>query len=206
MKNYIVEFIGTFFLVFVIALTGDPIAIGCILTAMVYMGGHISGAHYNPAVTAAVLVRNKIRFGHAIGYILFQVGGAVLAALLYGMFTDKAFVPAPSTEMNILVPLFIETAFTFALASVVLNVATHKKTEGNSFYGLAIGLTVLAAAYAGGGISGGAYNPAVGLGPIIVDTIHGGSSLNHVWIYLVGPLTGGIAAGLIFKLINGDEA
>ncbi len=206
MKNYITELIGTFFLVFVIGLTGNPIAIGCILMVMVYMGGHISGAHYNPAVTLAVLLRKKIEAKDAMMYMIFQVLGAILAAATYYFIWGKTFAPVPMHDINILKPLLIEIVFTFALASVVLNVATHSKTSGNSFYGLAIGFTVLAAAFAGGGISGGAYNPAVGTGPILVDALFGDAhSLTHLWLYLVGPFMGGAAAGIFFKMINPQE-
>jgi aquaporin Z len=206
MKNAIVEFIGTFFLVFVILLSGDPIAIGSILMVMVYMGGHISGAHYNPAVTLAVLVRGKIKAGEAVMYWIVQFVGAIAAAVMVYLIYHKTAAPAPDPAMNILKPLAIEMIFTFALASVVLNVATSKKTAGNSFYGLAIGFTVLAAAYAGGHISGGAFNPAVGTGPILVDTLIGhGHSIGNLWIYLVGPFTGGLVAGLLFKYLNPDD-
>jgi aquaporin Z len=206
MKKYIVEFIGTFFLVFVIGLSGNPLAIGCILMVMVYMGGHISGAHYNPAVTLAVMMRGKIKGGEAGMYMLVQVLGACVAAIMYYLIFGHTFAPAPARGMNILKPLFIEGAFTFALASVVLNVATSKNTAGNSFYGLAIGFTVLAGAIAGGSISGGAYNPAVGTGPILIDTIMGhGSSIKDLWIYLVGPFAGGALAAIIFKFLNPDD-
>ena len=207
MKNYIVEFIGTFFLVLVIGLTGNPIAIGSVLMVMVYMGGHISGAHYNPAVTLAIWIRKKIELKDALMYMMFQLMGAMTAAIFFHLIWgwDVKFAPAPNHAINILKPLFIEIAFTFALALVVLNVATSKKTAGNSFYGMAIGFTVLAAAFAGGPISGGAYNPAVGMGPIIVDTLSGGSSINHLWLYLVGPCTGAAAAAMAFKMLNPEE-
>ncbi|PCJ84327.1 MAG: porin [Flavobacteriales bacterium] len=205
MKNYLTELIGTFFLVLVIGLTGNPIAIGCILMVMVYMGGHISGAHYNPAVTLAILIRKKIDGKEAGMYMLFQVIGAALAALSFYLINGSTFAPAPNAEINVLKPLFVEIVFTFALASVVLNVATHSKTEGNSFYGLAIGFTVLAAAFAGGSISGGAYNPAVGLGPILIDACFGGGSMGNLWLYLAGPLVGGAMAGIVFKIVNPDE-
>ena len=204
MKNYLVELIGTFFLVFVIALTGNPIAIGSILMVMVYMGGHISGAHYNPAVTLGVLIRKKIETKDAISYMIFQVIGAFLAALLYYLIYGKTFAPAPDPGFNIIKSVLIEGTFTFALVMVVLNVATHKKTEGNSYYGLAIGFTILAAAFAGGPISGGAFNPAVGLGPILMDTFTGGDSIGNLWVYLVGPFGGGIVAGIIFNYLNKD--
>ncbi len=206
MKNYLTELIGTFFLVLVIGLSGNPIAIGCILMVMVYMGGHISGAHYNPAVTLAILMRKKIEAKEAIMYMVFQLLGATLAAVFYYLISGKIFVPSPNHDINVMKALFIEIAFTFALASVVLNVATHSKTAGNSFYGLAIGFTVLAAAIAGGGISGGAYNPAVGTGPILLDAVFGEAhSLSHLWLYIVGPFSGGALAAIVFKWVNPQE-
>ena len=207
MKKYIVEFIGTFFLVLVIGLSGNPIAIGSILMIMIYMGGHISGAHYNPAVTLAIWIRKKIELKEALTYMLFQILGAVLAAICFHLIWgwEVNFAPTPNPTINILKPLFIEIVFTFALALVVLNVATSKQTSGNNYYGLAIGFTVLAAAISGGPISGGAYNPAVGLGPILVDTISGGNSITHLWLYLVGPFTGAAAAAIVFKMINPEE-
>jgi len=206
MKKLLVEFIGTFFLVFVILLSGSPLAIGCILMVMVYMGGHISGAHYNPAVTLAILIRGKIKTNEALLYMCLQVLGAIVAAVMYYLVSGKTAAPAPAAGINILKPLFIEAAFTFALASVVLNAATSKNTAGNSFYGLAIGFTVLAAAIAGGPISGGAFNPAVGTGPILIDAIIGHhDSIKNLWIYLVGPFSGGILAAVVFKFLNPDD-
>jgi len=196
MKNYIVELIGTFFLVLVIGLTGNPIAIGCILMVMVYMGGHVSGAHYNPAVTLGVMMRGKIEGKDAVMYMVFQVIGAMLAALLYYMLNGATFAPAPAADINVVKVLVVEAVFTFALVSVVLNVATHSKTEGNSYYGLAIGFTILAAAFA---------DPAVGMGPILIDTIMGGGSIGNLWLYLVGPFAGGAVAAMVFKYVNPDE-
>lgn len=206
MKKLLVEFIGTFFLVFVVLLSGNPLAIGCILMVMVYMGGHISGAHYNPAVTLAVLVRGRIKMNEAIMYMVIQILGAIVAAVGYYLVYGKTAAPAPAPGFNIIKPLLIEVIFTFALASVVLNSATSKNTAGNSFYGLAIGFTVLAAAFAGGPISGGAFNPAVGTGPILIDTIIGHhDSIKNIWIYLVGPFVGGGIAGLVFNYLNPDD-
>lgn len=206
MQNYIIEFIGTFFLVLVIALTGDPLAIGIILTAMVYMGGPISGAHYNPAVTLAVLVRKKINLSNALAYMLSQIIGATMAAFMYFVIKKETFAPAPDDSLNVIYPLLVEIVFTFALASVVLNVATSKKTAGNSYFGIAIGFTILASAFAGGAISGGAFNPAVGVGPAIIEVINGKEdSLTHLWIYLVGPFGGGLLGAIVYKLTNQDE-
>lgn len=203
MKKYIIELIGTFFLVLVIGLTANPIAIGAILLAMIFMGGHKSGAHYNPAVTLAILIRKKIETNEAIMYMVFQVLGAILAAIIYYMFSSNAFYPKPSVDY--FQAIILETIFTFALASVVLNVATTKKCEGNSFYGLAIGFTVMASAFAIGPLSGGALNPAVALGTILVDTFRGGDSIRFLPIFLIGPFLGGALAAVFFRYINSEE-
>ncbi len=200
MKNYIIEFIGTFFLVLTIGLTGDPIAIGTMLMVMVYMGGHISGAHYNPAVSIAMIIRGLLSVKEAINYILSQLAGAILAALLVNWLGGEVMEVAPSNSASVLQILVVEAIFTFALVLVILNVATNPKTEGNSYYGLAIGFTIMAAAFAGGKISGGVYNPAVGTGPILVDTIMGdGDTLGNLWYYLVGPITGAVLATYVYK-------
>ena len=201
MKNYITEFIGTFFLVLAIGLTKDPIAIGTMLMVMVYMGGHISGAHYNPAVSIAMIIRGLLSVKEAIKYILSQLSGAILAVLLINWLGGTIMeIPHSETALPIQI-LIIEAIFTFALVLVILNVATNPKTEGNSYYGLAIGFTIMAAAYAGGGISGGVYNPAVGTGPILIDAIMGdGGTLSNLWYYLVGPIVGAISAAYVYKL------
>jgi aquaporin Z len=206
MKKYVTELIGTFFLVLVIGLSGNPLAIGSILMVMVYMGGHISGAHYNPAVTLALLMRRKISVNEAIVYMAFQIVGALLAAYAVYVLTKTTFAPAPGADVTQIDALLIEVLFTFALASVVLNVATTKASAGNSYFGLAIGFTVMAGATAGGPISGGAFNPAVGLGACLIDTLIGGNdSLSHVWLYLVGPLAGSALAAVVFGFTNPDE-
>ena len=208
MHKALVELIGTFFLVLVIGLTViapgvsgmAPLAIGAVLMVMVYAGGPISGAHYNPAVTLAVWLRGKCKTKDVSSYMGAQVLGAVLAALLVGILKRGSYVSALSLE--ILPALLVELLFTFALAFVVLNVATSKKSAGNSYFGLAIGATVLAAAYAGGPISGGAFNPAVAVG----ITLMGLSSVSNLWIFLAANLAGGALAALVFRLVNPDES
>ena len=200
MKNYITEFIGTFFLVLTIGLTGDPLAIGVMLMAIIYMGGHISGAHYNPAVSIAMIYRGLLTSKEAIKYILSQLAGAFLAALTVNWFIGDVMQVAPSNTASVMQILAVEAIFTFALMLVILNVATNPKTAGNSYYGLAIGFTIMAAAFAGGGISGGVYNPAVGTGPILVDVILGdGKTLANLWYYFVGPIFGAMAATCVYE-------
>lgn len=203
MRKYLTEFIGTFFLVFTIGLTATagspfaPLAIGSSLMIMVYMGGHVSGAHYNPAVSLAVFLRGRMASaGELLVYVVSQLAGAIAAGLATRLTTGQTFAPAPSDSASVMAALIIEVLFTFALALVVLNVAVSAKTQGNSFYGLAIGFTIVVGAFAGGPISGGAFNPAVGTGPILVHAALGGGTLANLWLYWVGPLIGGgLAAG-----------
>jgi aquaporin Z len=205
-KTYLTEFIGTFFLVLTIGLAVlsesplAPLAIGAGLMVMVYMGGHVSGAHYNPAVTVAVWMRGKLPASQVLAYWTSQVLGSLAGAFVVHILTGRTFAPAPSPEASGTQALIVEILFTFALALVVLNVATAKATAGNSFYGLAIGFTVMAGAFAGGPISGGAFNPAVGLGPILIDFFIAGGTFGNLWLYLVGPLAGAAAAAMVFKL------
>ncbi len=212
MHRYLTEAIGTFFLVLVIGLSihsaGElaPLAIGSALMVLVYMGGHISGAHYNPAVTLAIRLRGKIDAKDVAPYMISQVLGAVLAALAVRTMTEGAFAPAPGAGIPASTVLMAEILFTFLLALVVLNVATDPRTEGNSYYGLAIGFTVGTGAFAVGGMSGGVFNPAVGLGPILVDGLVGGGSFANLWYYLVGPFLGAALAALVYKIQRGPAA
>jgi aquaporin Z len=209
MNKLITEFIGTFFLVLTIGCTVigtagsgviPPIAIGATLMVMIFAGGHISGAHYNPAVTLGVLVRGRCSASDAVGYIIAQCAGAFVAALVVGIF--KAGVPVTPAELDITKALLAEFLFTFALVYVVLNVATAKGTANNSFYGLAIGSTVMAGAFAVGGISGGAFNPAVAIG----ITLMGLSTMANIWVFLVANFAAGIAAAVVFKTLNPQDA
>jgi aquaporin Z len=208
MKKYITEFIGTFFLVLTIGMVvvggkGDfaPLAIGSALMVMIFAGGHISGAHYNPAVTLAVLLRGKIPLTEAIGYMIVQISGAVIASVVV-MYLLNDKIPEMAVEMtNSTKGLLGEFLGTFALAYVVLNVATSKETSGNSFYGLAIGFTVLAMALAFGAVSGGAFNPAVAIGISMLKL----TSWNSIWVYLLGCFGGASVAALIFRICNPDD-
>jgi aquaporin Z len=207
MNKLLTEFIGTFFLVLTIGCTVvglnpgviPPLAIGAVLMVMIFAGGHISGAHYNPAVTLAVTMRGKCTVGDAIGYVIAQVAAAIVAALVVGFLKPDAQVVAASPD--VVRALVVEVLFTFALVYVVLNVATAKGTANNSFYGLAIGSTVMAGAFAVGGISGGAFNPAVAVGA----TVMGLFSLANIWIYLVANFAGAALAATVFKIVNPSD-
>ena len=205
MKKYLTESIGTFFLVLTFGLAVSsgtavaPIAIGCALMVMVYMGGHVSGAHYNPAVSTAMLLRGELSSSDYGPYVIAQLIGSLLAGLVTFIATGATVAPAPGAEASTIAALLVEILFTFALVLVIFNVAVSKGTKGNSFYGLAIGFTVLAGAFAGGPISGGAFNPAVGVGMVLVDVVLGGGSIAPIWLYIVGPIVGGILAMYVFK-------
>ncbi len=206
MRTYLTEFIGTFFLVLTVGLAGlsgsplAPLAIGSSLMIMVYMGGHISGGHYNPAVSLAVWLRGKIDGATWVAYVVSQLLGAIAAALVVYIILGQTFAAAPAQTASTLQALLVETLYTFALCIVVLDTATDPDTAGNSYYGLAIGFTIVVAAFAGGGISGGAFNPAVGTGPILVSAILTHGTLANLWLYLVGPFLGGALAAWVYKV------
>jgi aquaporin Z len=209
--KYIVEAIGTFVLVFTVGAaiaSGTslaPLAIGAALMVMVYAGGHVSGGHYNPAVTLAVLLRRRIGLRDAVAYWIVQLGAGVLAAVLVRTVID----PVEATKATVLTlsghtlaaAFVVELLFTAALCYVVLNVATSKSHPDNSFYGMAIGFTVVAGAAAVGTISGGAFNPAVALGAAVMGMF----AWSTLWVYLLAQLIGGIAAGVTFVALNPDD-
>ena len=212
MKVYLTEFFGTFFLVLTIGLAvqaGTPfaaVAIGAALTVMVYMGGHVSGGHFNPAVTLGVWVRGKLPRAQVVPYWAAQLVGSLTAALVVYLLTGHTFAPAPAPGATSLQALGAEILFTFALTLVVLNTATATATDGNSYFGLAIGLTVMIGVIVAGPISGGAFNPAVGIGPIVVSALLGHGGFSHLWLYLVGPGAGGALAAVVFKIQHPEAA
>lgn len=200
--KYLYEFIGTFFLVFTVGMTvlnpGNagimaPLAIGSVLAVMVYAGGHVSGGHYNPAVSFSVFLRGKLSFQDMILYWVFQIVAGVVAAYL-AVYMKGAEAASP-LQLDVTKAFIAEFLYTFALCFVVLHVATDKCTENNSYFGLAIGFTVLVGAYAVGTVSGGAFNPAVALGIALMKL----TLLNNLWIYIVANLLGGAVAALVFK-------
>ncbi len=204
MEKYLTEMIGTFFLVLTIGCTVigggtgviPPLAIGSVLAVMIFAGGHISGGHYNPAVTLGVWIRGRCDSKDVLPYWGSQIVGGVLAAVVVKFL--RAGVAVQPIAPAVGPALLAEFLFTFALVYVVLNVATSKGTAGNSFYGLAIGFTVLVGAFAVGNISGGAFNPAVAVG----ITMMGLSTWSNIWIFLVADLLGGAVAGLAFKVLS----
>lgn len=212
MNKYIAEFIGTFFLVLTVGCTviqssGNPgiippLAIGSVLMVMVYAAGHVSGGHLNPAVTLGVWLRGRCSTADVVPYWVAQIAAGVVAAMAAKFLTCECGADK-ITPMQVKVgpALLAEFLFTFALVYVVLNSATAKGTAGNSFYGLAIGFTVLSGAFAVGGISGGAFNPAVATGATVMGLL----PWSNIWIYLAADLAGGAVAALTFKTLNPQD-
>lgn len=215
MKKYIVEFIGTFFLVLTIVTVVNsitdtnqlglvaPIAIGSALMVMIFAGGHISGAHFNPAVTLGVFMRGKCDAGDVPGYIIAQILGGVIAAVLGASLLGKGELMGGGAMPPDSVAAFVaEFLGTFALVWVVLQTATTNSTSGNSYYGLAIGFTVTAMAYALGGFgTGGCFNPAVAIGA----AMNGLAGWGTAFLALGANFVGGAVAALMFKAVySGD--
>jgi aquaporin Z len=204
-RKYAVELIGTFLFVFAIGTAASlggafaPLAIGSALMVMVYAGGHISGGHFNPAVTLGALVRGRIGGRDAAAYWVVQLVGAALA----GWLVRWVILPVRDTALQLSghamgAAFVVELIFTFALVYVVLNVATSRDHPNNSFYGLAIGFTVLVGAFAVGSISGGIFNPAVFVGGAITGLF----AWSNIWVYFLAQLLAGALAGLTFRALN----
>lgn len=206
-QKYCTEFIGTFFLVFTVGCTlllDNPgvipaIAIGFALMIMVYAGGHISGGHYNPAVSLAASLRGALPFSRLIQYWFSQFGGAYMAAVVIGKLLPYVN-NVPNNSFNLINLAIGEFLFTFALCYVVLLSAMTTKTEGNSYFGLAIGSTVTVGAFAVGGICLAAFNPAVAIG---VGVLHM-APWSIIGITIMANLIAAIAATGVYGLITNE--
>ena len=205
MNKYIIEFLGTFFLVLIIALSQNPIAIGLGLAVLVYMGAHISGAHYNPVVSLAMLINNQIELKEFSFYLASQLLGSVVATYFIMLLGNDFEVISNTNDIS---SFFVaEILFTFLLVFVILNVALNKNLKGNQFYGLAIGLTVTTGAFAVGNISGGVFNPAVSFGPSLFSFIDpqvvgtNVSSSAFFIYYLISGTIGSVIASYLYKKV-----
>ncbi|MDZ4747966.1 MAG: aquaporin [Saprospiraceae bacterium] len=209
-RKYVVEFFGTFFLVMTLCMlnAGDhsqfgPMAAGVMLIAMMYGGYHISGGHFNPAVSVATYLRGKLNSGDLLPYIVAQFLGGTLASMLAGFLLSATGAPVPSPkELEIVPALIAELLGTLLFVYVFLNLTTIKKTAGNAFYGIAIGFTFMAILYTFTDVSGGAFNPAVALGITMANL----TSWETIWIFPVANFVGGILAAFLSQYVNGPEA
>ena len=204
MNKYIIEFLGTLFLVLIIGLSQNPIAIGLGLAVLVYMGAHISGAHYNPAVSLSMLINKQIQLKEFSFYVASQLLGSVVATYFVVLLGNDDFNVVSNTS-DISSFFLAEILFTFLLVFVILNVALNKNLKGNQFYGLAIGLTVTAGAFSVGDISGAVFNPAVSFGPSFFSFIdpqvvgNDISSSDFFLYYLISGVIGSVVASYLYK-------
>jgi aquaporin Z len=206
LKKLITELAGTFFLALVIMLAQNPLATGATLMSLIYMGSAVSGGHYSPAVTLAFMIQKKIDIRQSITYMLIQTAGALLAAYMYHFIFGETFdlKPHPGFTWNIK-PFAVETVCTFFIIMVVLHVGAFDKTSGNGYFGLAIGGVAAAAGYAGGPISGGAFNPAIGIGPVVIRGLFDHGDFSFLWIYIAGPLLGSFVASALFRRMHPSQ-
>ena len=201
MKKYVLELIGTFFIVFTVGLGSNPLSVGFAYIAMIYIGFNISGAHYNPVISLLMFLKKKIDVKDLIFYIIFQIIGACLAATSIAMMKSNMQIQ-PVLGDSIYSVIFMEAIFTFFIIFAYLTV-TSNDLKKNSFYGLVVGLPLIVGIFSAAPVSGAVFNPAVSIGPSIIDILTGeGVSQYFTWYYLVGPILGGILAYFINKLIE----
>lgn len=207
-RKLAVEFIGMFLFVFTVGMATNragagvlaPLAIGAVLMVMVFAGGHVSGGHFNPAVSTGVWLRGRMASSEYVPYVVTQFVAAVLGGLVVRVVGGHEAHAAVAGAGRMLIAEFL---FTFGLVWVVLNVATARGTDGNSFYGLAIGFTVVAGALAVGGISGAAFNPAIAVGAMVTGLF----KWSNIWIYLLADILGAILAARVFLyVLPGEKA
>ena len=203
MKNYLTELFGTFFLVLIIGINGNPLAIGFGLMVLIYLGFHSSGAHYNPIVTLAMLFRKEISLLDSINYIIFQILGAILAGSAVFFLTSVTMEVQPNLSATVYQILGYEVLFTYLYVYAFLTVTSHPKLKNNTFYGLVLGATIMVGLFSSIQTSGGVFNPATSVGVTLSHLFIGdGVSKYYLWYYLVGPALGGLIATAHYSLIN----
>ena len=203
MKNYLTELFGTFFLVLIIGINANPLAIGFGLMVLIYLGFHSSGAHYNPIVTLAMLFRKEISLLDSINYIIFQILGAVLAGSAVFFLTSVTMEVQPNLSATVYQILGYEILFTYLYVYAFLTVTSHPKLKNNTFYGLVLGATIMVGLFSSIQTSGGVFNPATSVGVTLSHLFIGdGVSKYYLWYYLVGPALGGLIATAHYSLIN----
>ncbi|MFH1197403.1 MAG: aquaporin [bacterium] len=204
-QKYIAEFIGTFFLVLITGLTGSPIAIGLVFGVLIYWGSNISGGHFNPAISLAVVIKGGIKISDFIYYSVAQILGALFASLVIFSFRDVAYYPAPGLDVHFVKSMLCELMLTFLLCSVYLTVMFNKKFTGNYIYGIAVGFTLITITFTANSISGGVFNPALGLGTEVFDLFISGEGIKYSWLYIVGPFTGAALAGFVYNFFENSN-
>jgi aquaporin NIP len=208
--QYLAEYIGTFFLVFfgcgsmILSETMAgydssfvPIIWGGTVSIMIYAVGHISGAHFNPAVTIAFTIIKRFPRKRVAGYILSQVGGALSASLIHILlWGSKHSFGATSIDIPIAGAFLVEVILSFALMFVIVSVATDSRAVGE-LAGIAIGSTVALCAFVGGPLTKASMNPARSIGPAVVS-----GELDILWLYLLAPIIGAALGAMTYQWIR----
>jgi aquaporin Z len=205
MRRYCMEALGAFFITLAISFTsftGNPIPVSLMFMAMVYIGFHISGGHFNPAVSLGVFLRNKLSIHDMFMYMGSQLVGALCALGLFIVVTDVVFAPEIALDMPLALSVSMEALFTFVLVLVVLTIALLDRYRNHAIQGIVMGLTLMAIASIGG-----IFNPAIALAAIITNMVKDGMfvGLYPAMIYVVGPLLGSVAAAYAFGFLNEQQ-
>jgi aquaporin Z len=198
-RRLLVEFIGTFFWVLTLALSGQAIAVGAVLIGLTYLAYELSGAHFNPAITVAALIERRIDRPRAMKYVLVQVTGSLTAALVYFAVSGQKFVPLTGETVSSVAALIVELLFAMILALVYLIITKRKEI---AHLPIAMGFLLTGAIFAAGPISGGVFNPAVALGTILFDIGNLDNNLGNLLIYLAAPTAGGALASLVGRRLQ----
>ncbi|MEO1023831.1 MAG: aquaporin [Bacteroidota bacterium] len=198
MKKYVMEFTGTFFLVLTIGLADAPLTIGLVLAGLIYIGGHVSGAHYNPAVSLGFLFLRNIKIHEFIGYVLAQVFGSSMACVALLTITSMVYYIEPPYNTMFAQQVAAELIFTLVFVWLILTVSMHRFFKKNFAFGFIIGLVLAGLISLGEPLSGAMYNPAVFLGSTIIDSILGGASYQHSVLYVLFPMVAGAGASALY--------
>lgn len=202
MRENVMEGMGTFFVVLAFGISGEPLSIGLMYAAMIYIGAHISGAHYNPAITFAFFLLKKIELKKALSYMLSQVVGAFFASIVLLYISTVVFYVEAPINTNLYQQTIAEILFTLVLVLVAITVSKSKALIGNKMYGFIIGLTLTGVTFLGLPISGAVFNPAISIGSSLFDLLLGGASFYSLPLFIVGPIVGGALAALAYKYLN----
>lgn len=184
-----------------------PVAVGFVIIALIYAFGHISGAHFNPAITISVYCRGFITLIDSLIFIVMQLTGSIVGAFIAIGFTGELPYIEPGAKYKDSYGRLcvVEMIYTFAVAVVAINVATTESQRGNFFYGVSIGMCVCAGMATAQKISGGAFNPAIGTALSITNAMRATGTGRFVWIYWTGPMLGGYMGGLSYHVLNAKE-
>jgi len=216
MRKYLAEFFGTFMLVFlgtgaVVVAKGDTLTIGLAfglaITVSAYAFGGISGGHFNPAVTTAMLINRRIDAMDALWYIVSQILGAIVASAAIRSFVSAlglstgALGQTDFTKINAGMAFFVEALITFLFLMVILNVTSAEHGNGD-FAGITIGVTLAFLIIVALNLTGGSLNPARSIGPAIFA---GGTALSHLWVYILAPEVGAILAAYCSRVMGSED-